>query len=91
MTHLRDRLARSDRLIRGLTGRIELYRNRVARRSRNPALADQAAQLLPEMCKKLEELARYRKRLAHAREVDAYLSPQDRAANRPPLVPRYMR
>jgi hypothetical protein len=67
------------------------YRNRVARRSRNPALADQAAQLLPAMCKKLEELTRYRKRLAHALEVDAYLSSQDRAADRSPLVPRYMR
>ena len=57
----------------------------------NPALADQAAQLLPAMCKKLGELARYRNRLAHALEIDAYLSPQDRAADRPPLVPRYMR
>jgi len=80
-----------DRLIRALTLRIELYRNRVARKSANPALADQAAQLLPAMCAKLDELARYRKRLAHALEVEAYLSPEDREADRPPLVPRYMR
>ena len=91
MSDLSDRLATINRLIRELTLRIELYRNRVARRSRNPALADQAAQLLPAMCKKLGELARYRKRLAHALEVDAYLSPQDRAADRPALVPWYMR
>jgi hypothetical protein len=83
MTHLSDRLTRTDRLIRELTLRIELYRNRVARRSRNPALADQATQLLPATCKKLEELARYRRRLAHALEVDAYLSPQGRAAEYP--------
>ena len=31
MTYLSDLLARTERLIRGLTLRIELYRNRVAR------------------------------------------------------------
>jgi hypothetical protein len=91
MSHLSERLARIDRLIHGLTSRIELYRNRVARKSQNPALADQAAQLLPAISTKLDELIRYRKRLAHALEVEAYLSPQDRIADRPPLIPRHMR
>jgi hypothetical protein len=91
MSHLSDRLARIDRLIRGLTLRIELYRNRVARESRNPALAHQAGQLLPAMFTKLDELGRYRKRLVRGLEVEAYLSPQDRIADRPPIVPHYMR
>jgi hypothetical protein len=91
MSRLADRLARIDRLIRALTQRIDLYRNRIARKSKNPALADQASQLLPAMCAKLDELARYRNRLIHGLEVEAYLSPYDRIADRPPVVPRYMR
>jgi hypothetical protein len=91
MSDLSDRLATINRLIRELTLRIELYRNRVARRSRNPALADQASQLLPAVCAKLDELARYRKRLVHGLEIEAYLSPEDPIADRPWVVPRYMR
>ena len=77
MSHLAGRMARTDRHIRELTERIELYRNRVARKSRNPALAAQANQLLPAMCAKREELVRYRKSLLHALELEAYLSPDD--------------
>jgi hypothetical protein len=54
-------------------------------------LADQASQLLPAMCAKLDELARYRKRLVHGLEIEAYLSPEDPIADRPWVVPRYMR
>ena len=71
------RVARTDRQIRELTQRIELYRNRVARKSKNPALAAQANQLLPAMCAKRHELVRFRKRLVHALEVEAYLSAQE--------------
>jgi hypothetical protein len=91
MSHLSDRLASVDRLVRRLSLRLELYRNRVAGKSKNPALAEQAAQLLPAMGTQLDELVRYRKRLAHALEVETYLSPEDQMADRPPLVPRYMR
>jgi hypothetical protein len=91
MSHLSDRLARVDRVICTLTQRIELYRDRVARESKSPALAEQARQLLPAMCTKLGELARYRKRLAHAIEVESYLTPQDHIASRAPIVPSYMR
>jgi hypothetical protein len=77
MSRLAGRLSRTDRQIRELTERIELYRNRVARRSRNPALAAQANELLPAMCAKREEPVRYRKSLVHALELEAYLSPEE--------------
>jgi hypothetical protein len=77
---------------RELTGRIELYRNRIARRSKNPALTEQATQLLPSANAALDELVKYRKRLLHAVEVKAYLSPHD-VTNpaRPSLIPRHIR
>jgi hypothetical protein len=92
MSRLTKSLARTDGAIRELTGRIELYRNRIARRSKNPALAEQAAQLLPNASAALDELVKYRKRLLHAAEVEAYLSPHD-VTNpaRPALIPRYIR
>jgi hypothetical protein len=77
MSHLAGRMARTDRHIRELTERLELYRNRVSRKSRNPALAAQADQLLPAICAKREELLRYRKTLLHAPELEAYFSPDD--------------
>lgn len=92
MSSLINHLAKTDHRIRELTQRIDLYRNRIARRSKNPALAEQADQLLPAMSAQLDELGRYRKRLIHALEVDASLAPQ--ASNIPPrhrLIPRYMR
>jgi hypothetical protein len=92
MSRLTKSLARTDGAIRELTGRIELYRNRIARRSKNPALAEQAAQLLPSANAALDELVKYRKRLLHAAAVEAYLSPQDLTnPARPALVPRYIR
>ena len=92
MSRLTKSLARTDGAIRELTGRIELYRNRIARRSKNPALAEQAAQLLPSASVALDELVKYRKRLLHAAEVEAYLSPHD-VTNpaRPSMIPRYIR
>jgi len=92
MSRLTNSLARTDGAIRELTGRIELYRNRIVRRSKNPALAEQAAQLLPSANAALDELVSYRKRVHHAAEVEAYLSPHD-ATNpaRPALIPRYIR
>ena len=86
MCRLTNQLARIDRRIRELTQRIDLYRNRVARRSKNPALAEQADKLLPAMCAELDELGRYRKRLMHALEVEAFLSP-----DRHPRIPHYVR
>jgi hypothetical protein len=91
MSRLADQLASTDQAIGALTLRIDLYRKRVAKKSKNPALANRASQLLPAMCSKLDELVRFRKRLIHGLEVEAFLSPQDRAADRPPVVPRYMR
>jgi hypothetical protein len=92
MSKLINQLARTDHRIRKQTQRIDLYRNRVARRSKNPALAEQANAMLPAMCVELVELGRYRKRLMHALEVEAFLSPK--AANGPdrhPRIPRYAR
>ena len=91
MSSLTNHRAKTDHRIRQLTQRIDLYRNRVARLSKNPALAEQANQLLPAMSAQLAELARYRKRLVHALQVEAYLSPHDKMEDRPPLIPRYMR
>jgi hypothetical protein len=89
MSRLTNSLARTDGAIRELTGRIELYRNRIAQRSKNPASAEQAAQLLPSANAALDELVKYRKRLLHAAEVEAYLSPHD-VTNpaRSSLIPR---
>jgi hypothetical protein len=84
MSQLAGRIARTDRHIRELTERIELYRNRVARRSKNPALAAQADQLLPAICAKRRELVRYRKALQHALELEDYLSTEDRPRPIPP-------
>jgi hypothetical protein len=92
MSRLTNSLARTDGAIRELTGRIELYRNRIARRSKNPALAEQAAQLLPSAKAALDELVKYRKRVLHAAEVEAYLSPHDvTTPARPSQIPRYIR
>jgi hypothetical protein len=66
MSRLTTRLARTDQGIRELSRRIERYRNRIARRTNNPAFAEQATQLLPTATAALTELVRYRKRLLHA-------------------------
>jgi hypothetical protein len=92
MSRLTSRLARTDGAIRILTRRIELYRNRIARKSKNPALAEQATQLLPAAQAALVELVQYRKRLLHALEMEDFLSPQESTLpTRHPLVPRYLR
>jgi hypothetical protein len=92
MSRLNTRLARTDRSIQDLAQRIELYRNRIARKSNNPALAQQATQLLPATQAAFAELVRYRKRLLHALEMEDFLSPQEPTLpTRSPQVPRYMR
>jgi hypothetical protein len=92
MSSLTNHLERTDHRIGELTQRVDLYRNRIARRSKNPALAEQADRLLPAMHAQLDELARYRKRLIHALAVEAYLSPQaNNIARRHPRIPRYVR
>ena len=58
MSSLINHLAKTDDRIGELTQRIELYRIRVARTSKNPALAEQAHQLLPAMRAELAELTR---------------------------------
>ena len=92
MSRLNTRLARTDRGIDDLARRIELYRNRIARKSKNPALAEQATQLLPAAQTALADLVQYRKRLLHALEMEDFLSPQESTLPaRSPQVPRYMR
>jgi hypothetical protein len=92
MSSLTNHLAKTDQRIREQTRRIELYRNRVARRSKNPAMAEQADQLLPVVQSHLNDLQRYRKRLIHALQVEAFLSLQaDNIPRRRPPIPRYMR
>jgi hypothetical protein len=92
MSRLSTRLARTDQGIRNLTRRIDLYRSRVVRKSKNPALAEQATQLLLAAQTTLAELLQYRKRLLHALEMEDFLSPQEsRLPPRSPLVPRYLR
>jgi len=92
MSRLNNRLARTDQGIRDLTRRIDLYHNRVVRKSKNPALAEQATQLLPAAQTALADLVHYRKRLLHALEMEDFLSPQESTLpTRSPQVPRYMR
>jgi len=92
MSRLTSRLARTDQGIRELTQRIDLYRNRIARSSKNPALAEQATKLLPAASTTLSELVQYRKRLLHALEIEAFLSPQEVTfPTRRPQLPRYIR
>ena len=92
MSRLAEHLAQTDQRIHELTARIDLCRDRVARRSEDPALAEQAEQSLPAMSAQLEELERYRMRLSYAVEVEASSSPQaEQSPRRGPLIPRYMR
>src|SRR5437870_5916063 len=91
MSRLNNRLARTDQGIRDLARRIDLYHNRIARRSKNPASADQATQLLPPAQTALADLVQYRKRLLLALEMEHLLSPQESTLPaRSPQVPRYM-
>ena len=83
-------MARTNRHIHELSQRIELFHNRVARKSKNPALAAQANEV-PAMGATLGKLKRHRKRLVNALEAEAYPSRQDKLVNRPPLEPRHMR
>jgi hypothetical protein len=92
MSRLAHPLTQTDRRIRELTQQIDLYRNRVARRFKNPALAEQATRLLPAMSAQLGELTRYRKRLLRAVEIETILSPQDEdVGRRYPGIPRHIR
>jgi hypothetical protein len=92
MSSLTNPLAKTDHRIGELTQRIDLCCNRVARGSKNPALAEQAHQLLPAMRAELAELTRYRKRLIRALDVETSLSPlADNIPRRSPVIPRYMR
>lgn len=76
------RLAEADRRIRDATLRIDLYRNRIARRHRNPALAEQAEQLLPLMLAHLKELVCFRRNLATAIDLQKRTQRKDDAADR---------
>jgi hypothetical protein len=92
MSRLSIQLARTNLGIRDLAQRIDLYRNRTARKSKNPALAEQATQLLPAALTALAELLQYRKRLLHALEMEDFLSPEKSTLpKRHPQVPRYIR
>jgi len=77
MSRLSSRLARTDERIRELNREMELCRNRVARKLKNPALAEQANRVLPALSADLGELLRYRKRLLRAVHAEDVLSPQE--------------
>jgi hypothetical protein len=92
MTRIAQRLQETDRRIRDANHRIDLYRRRVASRGKNPALAEQAGQLLPVFLDHVRKLVMYRKRLMHALELETSLAPQNnKIPSRPPQLPRYMR
>jgi len=92
MSRLAYHLTQTDRRIQELTQQIELYRNRVARTSKNPALAEHAGRLLAVMTEELGGLTRYRKRLLRPVEIETILCPQDEDVRRPRTVmPRYIR
>lgn len=88
MSRITNRLKEADRRIRECSHRLELYRRRVAARERNPALAQQADQLIPLALDHLKELVGYRKRLKQVLELDTFLS---RNHDRVPRVPPHMR
>jgi len=72
MSRFSSPLARTDQRIRELNREIELCRNWVAGKLKNPALAEQANWLLLAVSANLDELLRYRKRLlraVHAEDV----------------------
>ena len=78
MSRLTDHLAVTDRRSRELTRQIDVYRNRVARKSILLWPNRQASCFLPWGAR-LGELARYRTRLLHAGEIETSLSSQDDA------------
>lgn len=91
MSALTKHLAKTDHRIGELTEQIDLYRDRVDSGLENPALAEQAQQLLPALRAELAELTRYRKRLIGAIEIAASLSPEAAPPRRGPVIPPYMR
>ena len=91
MSSLTNHLAKTDYRISELTEQINLHRNRVHKELENPALAEDAQQLLPALGAELAELTQYRKRLIRALEVEASLSPVAAPPRRGPVIPPYMR
>ena len=92
ITDFRKRLRETDRRISNCNARVALYQHRLAARSRNSALAEQAEQLLSVAVHHLRELRTYRQRLAHALEMEPYLSSYEHIApGEPPRLPRHMR
>ena len=91
MSSLTNHLAKTDYRISELTEQINLHRNRVHSELENPALAEDAQQLLPALDAELAELTQYRKRLIRALEVEASLSPVAAPPRRGPVIPPYMR
>jgi hypothetical protein len=92
VSSLTTRLAKTDARIQELTQQIDLCHKRIARRSRNPALAEQAHQLLLARRAELAELMRHRKRIIRALEIVASLSPHaESMPRRSPVIPRYLR
>lgn len=64
----------------------------MAARIKNPALAQQAEQLLPIALQHLKELYTHRKRLVLAVEMETYLSThENKLPSAPPALPRYLR
>ena len=92
MIRITNRLNETDRRIRECNVRLELYRRRIAAKERNPALAEQADQLMFFALDHLKKLVIYRKRLKRVLERDTFLSPYDHKVPRgPPHLPRHMR
>ena len=85
MTRILKRLAKTDQRIRDTNQLVDECRARIARRAKNPALAEQAAKELPVLLRHLKELAIYRNCLIAAQEFE-FDPPK-----RPPQLPRYIR
>jgi hypothetical protein len=89
MSRLDSRLKATDRQIRECNVQLELYRLRIAARKKNPALAEQAEDLLAHACAHLKNLMLYRNRLLRAVELEVFFSPDDeRLPPRPPQLSR---
>jgi hypothetical protein len=89
MSRVTSRLKETDRQIRECNVRLDLYHRRIAARKKNPALAEQAEDLLEHARAHPKKLMLYRNGLVRAVELEEFLSPEDyRLAPRPPQLPR---
>jgi hypothetical protein len=91
MDRIAKRLKETDQRVRECNMQLALYRQRIAARKKNPALAEQAERLLPPTLEHLKKLVIYRKRLELAREYETFLSPPEDKIPKVPHLPHYIR